>query len=137
MADAVSFRVEGAAALDRALAQIDDVTQGQVLRRAALAGAEILRDGMVSRAPRERGDLAAGIRIQALEVPTGAEADIGPGHDAFYGMFLEFGTVKMAARPFMRPTVDADGPTAVTEAMQVLEREIAREVEKARRAGSR
>ena len=29
------------------------------------------------------------------------------GDDAFYGRFLEFGTSKMAAKPFLRPAADA------------------------------
>jgi len=40
---------------------------------------------------------------------TGGEAYVGVSWqgNAFYGRFLEFGTAKMAARPFLRPAFDA------------------------------
>lgn len=36
----------------------------------------------------------------------GGEGESGPGTD--YAIYHEFGTYKMAARPYMRPTVDED-----------------------------
>lgn len=38
----------------------------------------------------------------------GGEGESGPGTD--YAIYHEFGTYKMNARPFMRPTVDEDMP---------------------------
>lgn len=38
-----------------------------------------------------------------------------PGGDTFYWRFLEFGTAKTAARPFMRPVPDQAGQKAVSE----------------------
>lgn len=38
---------------------------------------------------------------------------IGKGGDTFYWRFLEFGTAKMAAKPFMRPAMDASQQEAV------------------------
>lgn len=32
---------------------------------------------------------------------------IGPSRDFFYGFFLEFGTIKMSAKPFLRPAFDS------------------------------
>lgn len=32
---------------------------------------------------------------------------VGPSKDFFYGFFLEFGTIKMAAKPFLRPAFDS------------------------------
>lgn len=32
---------------------------------------------------------------------------IGPSKDFFYGFFLEFGTIKMSAKPFLRPAFDS------------------------------
>lgn len=43
-----------------------------------------------------------------------AAVAIGPSRDAFWGVFLEFGTVKMAAKPFMRPAFDYGADRALT-----------------------
>jgi HK97 gp10 family phage protein len=43
-----------------------------------------------------------------------AAVAIGPSKDAFWGGFLEFGTVKMAAKPFMRPAFDYGADRALS-----------------------
>jgi HK97 gp10 family phage protein len=48
--------------------------------------------------------------IAVRRVRTGPEMalfTVGPTRSAFYGMFLEFGTRKISARPFLRPAWDA------------------------------
>ena len=46
---------------------------------------------------------------------------------AFYGRFVEFGTSKMAAKPFIRPAYDA----ARAKALQAVQERMAEEVNKA------
>jgi len=46
---------------------------------------------------------------------------------AFYGRFLEFGTSKMAAKPFLRPAYDA----ALSKAVKAVQERMAVEVKKA------
>ena len=50
--------------------------------------------------------------------------------DAFYARFVEFGTVKMAARPFLRPAFEAKKGEAVDAIKVYLERRIPAEVAK-------
>ena len=50
--------------------------------------------------------------------------------DAFYWRFVEFGTVNMAARPFMRPAFEAKKYEAVEAIRRYLAERIAREAEK-------
>lgn len=65
-------------------------------------------------------------------VPTleslGQIAGEGPGGDTFYWRFLEFGTEKQAARPFMRPALENNTQQAtdvfVREYSKVIERAI-------------
>ena len=40
------------------------------------------------------------------EITTGKTASANPGGDTFYWRFVEFGTEKLAARPFMRPAIE-------------------------------
>lgn len=49
----------------------------------------------------------------------------GTKDDPFYWRFLEFGTRKMAARPFLRPAADK-----LPEALAVFEREVIPQIEK-------
>ncbi len=44
----------------------------------------------------------------------------GSKFDAFYWRFVEFGTSKMAARPFMRPAFEAKKEEAITTIAQVI-----------------
>lgn len=50
--------------------------------------------------------------------------------DAWYARFVEFGTSKMAARPFMRPAFEAKKGDAVAAIKAYLERRIPAEVTK-------
>lgn len=46
------------------------------------------------------------------EIKTGKSASQNPGGDTFYWRFLEFGTQHMAAKPFMRPAIEASAQKA-------------------------
>jgi len=82
-----------------------DVATG--METVAIAGAEVLRGAMSTRAPVRSGKLRGNIGIWKSTVDeTKASVPVGPGRDAFYGLFLELGTVHQAAQPFMRPAVD-------------------------------
>ena len=47
------------------------------------------------------------------EFKTGKKSSANPGGDTFYWRFLEFGTQKMGAKPFMRPAIDESGQAVV------------------------
>lgn len=89
------------------LKHLGDEVAGQILAEAAEKGAEVVRAAASSKAPRRTGKLSQNI---GAEVTTSAgnlaEVSVGPLKEAFYGMFLERGTKKMAARPFLRPALD-------------------------------
>lgn len=53
-----------------------------------------------------------------------------PGGDTFYWRFLEFGTQKMAARPFMRPALQNNTQAATDAFAQALGAEIDKELAK-------
>ena len=52
--------------------------------------------------------------------------------DAWYAHFVEFGTSKMAARPFMRPAFEAKKSAAVQAIERYLQKRIPEEVDKLR-----
>ena len=99
-----------------AVQQVMDVTAFQVSR------------GAQSRAPRRTGVLVKSIQWQSR--PRSLSAVVGVLPEAFYWKFLEYGTVKMGSRPFMRPAavaMEADHENrlvqALAQTLTVMERE--------------
>lgn len=86
------------------LAELDRVIP-DVLPEASLAACEILLPAAVAMAPRDKGDLAGSARIEDGEADN-LHASKVVVFDEFYGRFHEYGTVKMAANPFLRPAAN-------------------------------
>jgi HK97 gp10 family phage protein len=86
--------------------------------QALYAGAKIVRDNARQRAPRSamaKEHLTDNIVISAhKQDENGKYVEVGPTAPFFYGKFLEYGTSKMTARPFM-------GPAQAESRKQVLE----------------
>lgn len=95
--------VEGVGNLVENLRELGKAAE-PVLRDALLDGAKLIRTEAMTLAPRDTGRLARSIKVD--QDPTGLRTWITTTKKGYYGMFHEFGTVKMAAHPFMRPAVD-------------------------------
>lgn len=54
--------------------------------------------------------------------PRSVSAVVGVGPDAWYWKFLEYGTVKMGARPFMRPAAESMDKDHESRLLRALER---------------
>lgn len=55
---------------------------------------------------------------------SGGKQKQGKGGDTFYWRFLEFGTAKMAAKPFMRPAMDAKQQEAVDKFVEAYKKQL-------------
>lgn len=155
MDDWASVEVKGLKELNEALKQLPERVARNALRGATSAGASVLRKEAASRAPVYTGPIAKGHppagtlkraiyqkQIRELSsllkqtfyvgVRTGKKARDRRGRslDAYYWWWVEFGTAKMAARPFMRPAFEAKKRAAVERIKQYLAERIPREVEK-------
>lgn len=139
-----AFTVENPQAMMDVLRGLDNVASESVLRQAAIAGARVIFDEVKLRAPvgdttYERkgsphipGTLKNSIII-AYDKEVSLEGKIASyivtwSKDAFYGRFLEYGTSKMAAQPFLRPSHDAKKQTAadaVSDVIQTKAKELA------------
>lgn len=126
--------IRGVEELARTFTALPDVVRVRVLQDATEAGAEIIRQGAEDRAPRRSGQLAGDIQIETELTTDGFVSKIGPSRRSFYGRFQEFGTPFMAARPFLRPALDEDGPRAQQAMAATLARGI--EAEAKRLAGA-
>jgi HK97 gp10 family phage protein len=137
-----TFRVEGLRELERKLKQLPGKIAKSGLRKALFSGAKIVRTAAERLVPKDTGFLQAqiiqyaapkskhsyadqvriGVRARARKLKSGKVNTkhvryrrIG-GKDraitAHYWKYIEFGTSKMAARPFLRPAFNANAVAA-------------------------
>ncbi|SNT76715.1 HK97-gp10 family putative phage morphogenesis protein [Paracoccus seriniphilus] len=122
----VTIDVEGFAELEKALDNLSKSAGKAVLRRALKKAAQPTADLARSMAPVKTGKLAksviVGTRLDGRQArihrrmfrddKAAVEMFVGPsylrGDGGRHGHLVEFGTSKMAARPFMRPAWDQD-----------------------------
>jgi HK97 gp10 family phage protein len=141
MADSAGINIGGVPELQHALRDLTDKLKKQVVRaalrdaaRPAVKAAKALarqnsRTGLVAKSIRVFGSKRArqsageygvfirvarlkGAQIKAFKMKTGKSARANP-NDPFYWRFLEFGTRKMRARPFLLPGWQRESGRAV------------------------
>ena len=160
MSELATVEVKGLRELNEALRLLPDRIAKNVLRGACGAGAAIIRKEAVARAPVYTGDVTKGhpppgtlkraIYMKQIRERSGVTKQTfyvgvrsgkkqrdkkGRTLDAYYWSWVEFGTAKMRARPFLRPAFEAAKNRAVERIKQYLAERIPREAEKlARRA---
>lgn len=116
----VRFEMEGWEELERKLQSLGDRMQSQdVLEEALMAGAEVVREAIAAAAPRRTGILSSDIHV-SRKGRIKYSVRIGPGLQGFYGRFLEHGTSKMPAKPFMRPAFEASNDAAQEAIRQAI-----------------
>jgi HK97 gp10 family phage protein len=121
--------LEGFDELQEKLKQLSYIAQRQTMTAAIRAGAEVVAAGAAAMAPRRTGRLSTNIvvvtagREQTLDQVT---AKIGPSKTAYYGRFVEKGTIHMRARPFLAPALEQNIERAVEAASEVLREAIER-----------
>ena len=131
--------------------QLDNIETavGEAIRPAAQAGAQVFYDEVRTRAPRsEKTHFTKGKKqsyapgnLQRAIYQAFDEQDSTPNKTAsysiswnkskaFYGRFVEFGTQKMAARPFLRPALEAKRREAAQAMKERLQQRVALEAKK-------
>lgn len=131
-----SFTIEGLADLQHALEELPKATGTNVLKRVLLAAAEPIAHMAESLAPVKTGRLkrsfTAGTRLtsrQKSQHVKESKVEIFAGAGALVeAITSEFGTVKQAPRPFMRPAWDSNKNRALND----IKNDLADEIEKAR-----
>lgn len=97
-----------------------------------------------TRHARTTGDFKMSVGV--LGGASGAATSVGelrgkgkgnPGGDTYYWRFHEFGTAKMAARPFMRPAMEQQIDPATTEFVRQFDKAITRAIRRANKAKAR
>jgi len=127
-------QVQGLRQLGEAMRSLSADMRGRVARQATAAGAGVVRKAARQGAPVDSGNLQAAVVMKRqrqtrlteeyiVTVRQGKTRDAKAGKaggkqgkDAFYARFVEFGTVKHQAQPFMRPALE-NNVQAATDAM--------------------
>lgn len=127
----VTIEITGLDKLQRKLRELPLRVQNAVLRKGLRAAANVVRDEARRRAPVRTGNLRRNIATSVSVRRGQGSATVGPKPKAYYGMFVELGTSKMAARPFLRPALDSKKD----EVRQIFVARVEEEIEKARERG--
>ena len=132
MSDVVEFKIEGLEALQAKLQAVSVDMQKKGGRFALRKAAQVIRDKAIQNASaiddpatresiskniterwngrlnKKSGGADMGFRIGVLggAKDTGKEDSKNPGGTTFHWRFIEFGTAKMQAKPFMRPALE-------------------------------
>lgn len=117
---AEKYEVEGFKELNKALKIFPENVERRILRSMAQAGGQVVVKAARENVPVKTGKLKKGIIRRSKKGPKTAgrvEVSVGPSQDVFYGMFLEFGTSKIPATPWLRPALD-ENRDAIIEAMR-------------------
>jgi len=84
---------------------------------------------------KKSGDLGFRIGVRG-GAKTKAGNDTNPGKDTWYWRLVEFGTEKMAAKPFMRPALEESTQLAVTTFINEYNKAIDRAIKRAAKTGA-
>ena len=117
----IEAKIQGLKELDNILATMTRQVQGRALRQSANAGAQVIKKEARSLVPVDTGLLRRNIIVARsrrnsrpgketynITIREGKKAKRGPnGRSAFYGYFIERGTSKKSARPFLRPALQS------------------------------
>lgn len=150
--------IAGLKELQEALKELPDRIARNVLRGSVNAGATVIKKEAATRAPVSTGPVSQGhpppgtlkravYQKQIKELSNNVKQTFFVGvrqgkkyqkqgkkgnlsQDAFYWRFVEFGTAKMAAKPFLRPAFEAKKEEAVSAIKAYLENRIPEEVAK-------
>lgn len=153
------MRLDGLKELQSTLKDLPDRIGNNVMRSALRAGAQVIRKEAQQRVPvlqdevphRKRATVKNAIRIRrsrrdkvglfvgvkplkgaqiaAFKKGGGGKGSNNP-NDPFYWTFLEFGTAKMAARPFLRPAFETKKGEALARILAKARERAVKESEK-------
>ena len=140
----ISLDFSGLEEISRDLELLSRAENNKVLRDATRAGAEVLKDEVVERAPertgklkknvvvvtqksRRRGEISSGVHIRGVNPRTGNSDNTMKANNprnAFYWRFVEMGTANMPAHPFIRPAFDVRQEQATEVAIRRMNQAI-------------
>ena len=122
----------------KTLAQFPKNIQNNVMTGAIRAGANVIRDEARLRVPKKTKELAKSIVSikRRAEVRNQVKFSVTPSKGknkaGWRAHFIEFGTSKMSAKPFLRPAFEASENKSLDDAKDYIAKRIPQELAKAR-----
>jgi HK97 gp10 family phage protein len=117
MVGVVSFKILGGQNLEKRLRELGPTVAGNVGRRAMYNSARVVMKAMRAFVPVKTGDLKRSITSQSVRGYGSLMVRVigfkSPGR--YYAHLVEFGTIRSAAKPFIRPALDASAENAILE----------------------
>lgn len=120
----VGFRIEGLDELERQFDRLAETSKKKVMQKALNAGIAPIKKEAKANAPVRTGLLKKSIRSKQLRFTENPAVGIFVSGKAYYWRFLEEGTSKMAAAPFLRPAADSKHEEGVEKFKEKLKAEI-------------
>jgi len=122
VANEVKMELEG---IENLIDEVEKLgKQGSKIENKALKEAgEVVKDAIVKEVPVKTGKLKKSISVSGIKRKSGEPyVQVSPGKDGWYGKFVEFGTVKMKAKPFMEPGYENSKDAALDTIQEELKR---------------
>ncbi len=125
-------------ALLKTLNTLPQNIQKNVMVGAVRAGANVVRDEARRLAPIDTGNLKKSLvsirrKGDKNTIQFSVTPSKGKPNDGWYAHFLEFGTSKMAAQPFLRPAIESRQDEVLQTTKEYIANRLPNEVEKAKR----
>lgn len=101
MANEVEFELMG---IEDLITEVERLgKQGARIENKALREAgEVVKEAIQNETPVDTGTLKKSIDVSRVKTKDGMkQVEVGPDNEGWYGKFVEFGTVKIRANPFM------------------------------------
>lgn len=118
------FRIEGLDQLNSQFDRLIDTSKRKVMQKALTAGIGPIKKEAKKRAPVDKGVLKKDIRSKQMRKTQKPSVGLYVGSKGYYWYFIENGTSKMSAAPFIRPAADAKHEEGVGKFKEKLKVEI-------------
>jgi len=118
------------------LKTLPDKVQKRILVGAVRAGAKPIVKEARSLVPKDTGNLKKSIGVTKFRTRKKSlvwfqvSPRTGGKYDGWYGRFLEVGTAKMPAHPFMRPAFEKEGENSIKSVKEYIAKRLDKELSK-------
>jgi HK97 gp10 family phage protein len=114
------MKLEG---MENLLSEIENLGKAgsRIENKALREAGDVVKEAIQKETPIRSGKLKESINVSRVKNKDGAKhVEVGPNKDVFYSRFVEFGTIKMKANPFMARGYE----TSKDSAMETIEKNL-------------
>ena len=133
-----AITIQGAVEISKALRKLPERIAKKVVRQSIREGLKPVKNAVRTEAPYLTGRTKKAVKIKAWKRKKwriGASVRIGAGDylgETYYAAFVQYGTVRRAADPFMTRAYEQTGDRAKAETMRLIREGTEREIQAVR-----